>query len=379
MVKKKCDLCNTKINENDFVACGSCYQHTIVNAVLAYMACYQHRSSSMQLKMAVSAFYDEKSIEEAKQALIQGISKLSLQLGGAEKDRQNSTSRTAKEANIDDIIHILKLIDQYEATGNAEHKVPTFCVQDVTTLPPTAPEAAGSLMTMFEIISRQEKQIADLQATMTSIRADVQKHNDLLSVRNSQVSAPVTYAGNQDDPSQTYAERVRSFPHPVQRDRQTGPIVQQQRAEDPSKRQPNTESWQLVAPRQKTTNRKDAPKKSGSAETSDILVTGPSKFQVQITNVNEAASEDALREYIVNKDDSIEVVSIEDTSSAGWETKRFMLTFKMVDYNKVMTEEFWPKKIYFKRWYPSRRKPAAAQTNDNKDGSVKSQNRKNEQ
>ena len=50
--------------------------------------------------------------------------------------------------------------------------------------------------------------------------------------------------------------------------------------------------------------------------------------------------------------------NIQDASTEGWETKRFILTFKAEDKEKVFKGDFWPQRIYFKQWFM--RKEAAA-------------------
>ena len=45
---------------------------------------------------------------------------------------------------------------------------------------------------------------------------------------------------------------------------------------------------------------------------------------------------------------------IKDTSTDGWDTKRFILTFDTEYFEKVMQTEFWPDRIYFKQWFKPR-------------------------
>ena len=63
-----------------------------------------------------------------------------------------------------------------------------------------------------------------------------------------------------------------------------------------------------------------------------------------------------IEQYIKAQED-IDPLEIEDTSSEQFYTKRFLITFKIQDYDKVMADTFWPDRIYFKQWYPARQNP----------------------
>ena len=95
------------------------------------------------------------------------------------------------------------------------------------------------------------------------------------------------------------------------------------------------------------------PRIGGTGE-SNVLKSGPETFQVSINNVNAALDESKIKDYVSGK--GLTAQNIEDTSSAEWNTKRFLLTFGYDDYEAVMCPEFWPKKIYFRRWFPARAK-----------------------
>ena len=95
-------------------------------------------------------------------------------------------------------------------------------------------------------------------------------------------------------------------------------------------------------------------KSQGGSDDSNILKSGPDTFQVTITNVNNSLDETKIKDYVGSK--GIEAKNIEDTSSTDWSTKRFLLTFSFEHYEQVMAKEFWPKRIYYRRWFPARTK-----------------------
>ena len=152
----------------------------MLNAMLAYIATYQHKASTRQLRIAVLSFYDEPAIETAKRDLLKGIAELDVDIGDAHKDRQNSTTRSAKEAAVDDVLHIFKVIDKLQ-----ESEKPRFCVEDVSHLPPAAPEAAGSRMTLFEMIARQERDMRTVIETLEAMRKDIGGNSrDIATLKN---------------------------------------------------------------------------------------------------------------------------------------------------------------------------------------------------
>ncbi len=97
-------------------------------------------------------------------------------------------------------------------------------------------------------------------------------------------------------------------------------------------------------------------KPTRTSRTSDSLnlTAGPETFQVQITNLNKELDADSIKEFIDNNKMGIEVSNIEDRTSDGWLTKRYLLTFEYKYYEQVMSNEFWPNLIYFRRWFPAR-------------------------
>ncbi len=93
---------------------------------------------------------------------------------------------------------------------------------------------------------------------------------------------------------------------------------------------------------------KARPPRTGGTGDSILLIAGPQPFQVQITNVNSELEVDDIKKFIVNKEMGIEMINIEDKTSEGCQTKRFLLTFDYKHYEQVMSADFWPKKIYFR-------------------------------
>jgi len=62
----------------------------------------------------------------------------------------------------------------------------------------------------------------------------------------------------------------------------------------------------------------------------------------------------------------VKVKAVTDESAAGWDTKRFLVTFALNDLDRVMKEDFWPSGIYFKKFFPAR--PTMKKLTPNNDG-----------
>lgn len=97
-----------------------------------------------------------------------------------------------------------------------------------------------------------------------------------------------------------------------------------------------------------------ATRRQGTASASTDLDSGPVRFRMQITNVKPHITAEKIQEYIKSKDASLSDVVVEDRSSEGWDTKRFVLTFDKEAQETVMNPEFWPNGIYFNRWFNPR-------------------------
>ena len=239
-------------------------------------------------------------------------------------------------------------------------------------------------MAALEAIAMQQRQIKQLQENMSSMRIDIE---DVKTKTNTNESSIKAISGrhpgqhnqtrnNKQQPNRRSAETPQNQTDKIEPkqggDRATSD-AQQDAAGTPNTPEQNTyagavqvqldssDGFSKQAKRpNKGTNRvnNSATKKSGKGETShsDILKGGPETFQVQITNVNSALDAEKIREYITSKD--VDVTKVEDTSSNDWDTKRFLLTFDYSVYDKVMESEFWPKRIFFRRWFPARVKKA---------------------
>lgn len=229
---------------------------------------------------------------------------------------------------------------------------PVFCARDLTKLPPASLETGGSLMSLFEIISKQEKMIQDLYSTTTGPRTDVMALQRK-ETRSYASTAAAMIPGGQGHGA---VSTVRKVPfHAMQQ-----PSTSQNNDSQPANIQndPQNENgadkFKVVSYARKS-NRMAL--KRGAAARSDILAAGPTKFMVQLTNVNPDITEDDIKRYIQTHAEEVEPEEVKDTSSKDYHTKRFLVTFMIKDFDTVLSDTFWPERIYYKQWYPARPAP----------------------
>ncbi len=71
---------------------------------------------------------------------------------------------------MDDIIDMFKALDSVK-----DQETPWFMCDDASKLPPSRPEAAGSMMVVMENMPSQQRQIQQMQENMCSMRLDLEK------------------------------------------------------------------------------------------------------------------------------------------------------------------------------------------------------------
>ena len=344
-------------------------QPMIACELLAYVSTYRQRSTEYNLRLAILQHYTNERICEAKAIMEENVKRCIPAYPHFGKKRTDSPNRTASEAMISDILEMFKWLENVEDTSS----IPVFVAVDVSKLPSASPESAADMMSVMETLASQQRQLQQMQETMVKIRADVddnraeiQKPQRPANQARSQVQGPnpvqdapiapgtegASAAGNEvreevhagqtkgaavsrdaEKPGVSYADKTRVNPGPL-------------RAEDPFQKggkRPNKGASSVK------------PQRVSGTSDSALLLTGPTTIQVQITNLSKEVSEDAIKDYIASVNDgSVQVQSVEDKTSDGWETKRFVLTFEAKYADTVLSKDFWPKKIYFKRWFPSR-------------------------
>ena len=373
---KKCDRCGGV--DATYQVCDNCKNSKYVdNSVLTYISTYINRSSMIQMKLAILGYFSENAIQEAKKTLFDAVEKLGICPKNV--NRQNTATRSAKEAEIEDIMGVFTKLDTADSS-----QVPIFCTSDVSTLPPTRPEEGGSIMSVLEVVSKMQRELQQLRDTVVRIQGNVDDHENRLG---STAAAQSKLMRNISAESHT-AHKARSgspYRRPVDEVMLTDAL---QKVSESSyagaaasglARHPlmdNEGFIQIGGPNGDKRvlkgfngQKKERPKQKGTAGTAgsvDNLKAGPQKIHVQLTNVHPDTDEEAITTYIRDKDNTIAPTDLQDTSSEGWTTKRFLVTFPATAEDKVLSSDFWPSKIYYKKWFAPRPKWKQDNTNQTK-------------
>ena len=371
---------------------GQPVKKLIVNELLAYVNTYRNSSTTYHLKSAVLQHYCVEDIGSARGTMVEHVKDIIPQFPNLGAKRTDSVNRTAREIMVVDIIDMYKALDKCNGDD-----VPIFVAANVKNLPPASPEVAADIMSVMETVASQQRQLAELLDAVTSIRKDVEKNKESLVNRDHEpvirstisVSAPVAKSGYQEShglpkpgghvrklvagQSKQYSEALSK---PTEKRNETvsqsdnsrvmvtgDANVEQQELRTPEVRDNEGANFQ---PQKKRPNkgvnkgqghsRPTVSRVSGTAD-NNRLRAGPKVIQLQITNVNSEMTEKDIEDYITSTgDQTVAAEKVEDMSSPNWDTKRFVLTFKIEHREAVTAPGFWPKDIYFKRWFKAKNK-----------------------
>ena len=327
--------------------------------LLAYVSTYRRRSTEYNLKLAILQHYSYEKILEARSTMEENVKTLIPAYPHLGKKRTDSTNRTASEAMISDILEMFKWLENTEDSST----IPVFVAVDVSKLPAASPESAADMMSVMETLAAQQRQLHQMQETMTKIRSDVDENRVQIQTQSSSSSKQ----GVPSTPSQARAtaipasEKVQT-PSNIQ-DKGTAGSSGGEKVKtlylDKVKANPvpmqGTDGFQKGGKRPNKGSSSAKPQRVSGTSDSTLLRAGPTTVQLQITNVSKELTEQDIKDYITAANGgSVQVQSVEDRTSDGWETKRFVLTFEAKYSDTVLSQDFWPKKIYFKRWFPSR-------------------------
>ena len=344
----------------------------VVNNLLMFVNSYRSRSAGTQIKSAVLKFYASNTVENARKELVDNVKDVIPNYPYLNKKRMDSANRSAKDVMVEDILDMFKALDSAE-----QEQMPKFVSDDASKLP-SCPEAAGNMMSLYDDLAAQQRAIANLQESMTKVMKEVvQNTSDLAGLKripkekspkiNAEVSRRSAIGGEktnnfeESDPVEPPIEATTSY---------AGVASTKEPLELGPPSDTTQNKFQEVGPRSgkrpnkgqmKTAEGNDRrPQKTkgigGQADQSDLLIAGPTQFKVQITNVNPGLRPDDIKAYLNAKQDNITPIDVVDTSSPDWGTKRFLLTFVYEHMNHVLAKEFWPKNIYFKRWFTPKSK-----------------------
>ena len=324
----------------------------LVNKVLAFTwSMMQKKANEDTAQLLVKSFKSD-DVVEAKAALWSHC-RGHLEIIGRRKMRRDSVGRSGALAHARDIIGALQKLDM-------THKVPTIVVDacDLPSLPSCAVRSENGDMDI---------RLAKLESVCKGLQDALQKFckSNVQSCFEDRMSALENVCQQLQQTTANFAEQMivqtmnpkgQSVEEHMQTQKPSAIVEDSSEALElppaassastsqtfagvtgKNKGSPDNDGFQTMRRRKPARKMRPIPKGSGSE--SEILVTGPTTFKVVITNVCESVNEDDLKTFFREKglDPPLE---IEDRTSDGWSTKRFVLTLPTSKSDKVMVASF---------------------------------------
>jgi hypothetical protein len=140
-------------------------QHFVVNELLTYMSFYRNQANANALRRTVLSFYSTEDVTLAKKIIVQSFHSSLNSSCPLLSDRRNSLSRSAQEAEVDDITGLFDTLDQLGVLNDV-----SFVAANLDSLPKFGPEELN-LATVVDRQVRADSAIKDLTTTVQQLAA----------------------------------------------------------------------------------------------------------------------------------------------------------------------------------------------------------------
>ena len=127
---------------------------THINELLSYLCFYLHNSNVDNIRRTVLTFYNQDDILNSKKILWT----LGSEFLETYKDRKNTEKRSSTEANLQDIIDALLVLDSCD-------KLPVFVARELNKIPDRQPEELN-VFSLINRVARLEKKLYEYEETM---------------------------------------------------------------------------------------------------------------------------------------------------------------------------------------------------------------------
>lgn len=339
----------------------------ILDPVLCYVEIARNTSSKRASSSTVAERFSIDQIRAARSAL--------WEKGGLDPkllpERRDGKNRSASEALVNDIMEGFEKLD---STGH----LPTFALraQDILMFPRLLPEEinASSLAERLGDVEEAVKGLRQIvEYNLKEQQAQLMSQLKRLSIQSTsmEVSEEARMSSVWDvSRNEAHLESATMVKAPIsatpeQENRQLNEETQVPHQDDPrptiaemvKQMASNAAPFQelkKVAKSQKRKRKKIAGQKGTADSTSTSLRTGRKTFMVQLTNLNLDMKEKDIEDYIIGIDKDVAPISVVDSSSPEWGTKRFIVTFALNAKDKVLEPSFWPGGVYFRQYFPAR-------------------------
>ena len=138
---------------------GADSRSIVVNELQTYVAYCRNRANGEELRHVILSFYTSTDIHEAKDIVVNEF-RASIGVSPMLTERRDSTARPAHEAELDDIIGLLALLDEQGRLRGTQ-----FVAADMERLPKFGPEE----LNVGAVVLRQQKLDAIIETLSTEI------------------------------------------------------------------------------------------------------------------------------------------------------------------------------------------------------------------
>ncbi len=303
----------------------------IVNELLTYVFHHIQSYPADSIKDVVTQFYRAEAINTAKSLLWDTYS---TDLPNTRK-RTEKGQRSVVEKEAEDIIKGVKVLDE---KSNEMEYTTVFVAMDLRKIPDVKP---GELETfsLLERVNKLERQMASVCKPHVETYADVvtSSHTN----RRTSNTAVSGLAGLTVHLPPERGDAMTRPPADAQRDNDDGfvlPADQRKRNNRLLKRAAND-----AKPKPKP-----KPKAVFGTRQSDILRSGPRRFDLFVFRVDNSIEDDNLKSFLTSE--NIVVHDLERVSRDDAWTKSFRVTVVGADLSVILNPDFWPNGIGCRRF-----------------------------
>lgn len=361
-----CKHHDLRMGENDD---NSTCEH-LCDPVLAYITMSLKNGTRALIKRVVLSHFTSKALTTAKDRLW-GVYAAGL---GQKKIRKGSPNKSKEELVIEDIMDGLFLLDE----NDVKTKI-VVSVSDLQSLPKAMPEETLAISVVERLRALEDDmrlmKAGFLPANRKKVQPPQMQSQHLLQQPLQPLQPPQHPPPNQQGRSRSV---TRAFAAQSQRDSSESTTSKSQEPEhegtlynpfDPDippfmKQQASLadmisgyDDKPFIEIKRKKQRAAAKRNKEGNAQAqasggaSNGLSGGSNTICVQLTNVNPQAAKETISDHITIQGIDASKVTISDTSTEGWPTKRFLVTVPRDMADKVLATTFWPPKVYFREFF----------------------------
>lgn len=290
------------------------------------------------MKMALLSFFSDDDVFEAKETLCIAIKKANVKVDIQNEmpKRQNSASRSAKEATVDDILSITQKLDL--VTNDF------LFVSDDASKIPGSPTEGSSLLCVMEEMSSMKRQMTEMQYSMATMKNDmmmqanaldqIQQFPRLPSQNSVQPTSMPQSSGHHSARASSYSTAVKEKTTPES----VEPTAQAEKdANDDDRSKKDEDEFTVVKSKPRR------PRGVVGTRTNTKIVSGADTCELFVSGINNRVKAKDVVEYI--SDQGVQVQDMKKVSHEEAKTQSFKVVIDKLEYNKMMNDEFWPEGV----------------------------------